>query len=244
MSITAVTAGTRSMTAGSNPSATPALPSGVGEGDQLVIVDLIRANANTAPNAPSTPSGWTVKNTFTATGSSRALRLSYLYRPWVSGVTAPTLTLTASSSTAHYAIMLRVPGALQAGDPTEYLGANGSPATSSTQMGPFAGGTTTNADCAVIVAGVRENDVTDGSTISAPTHSGLTFSMLDSMGTLSSDDYVFAVAYALVPSAMTIGDLSFGISHDTAYKSIGQQWAIAPEPTANPASFFPILAAL
>lgn len=244
MSITAVTAGTRGMTTGSNPSASPGVPSGSGDGDTMVIIDMIKAGDNNAPNAPTTPSGWTPGNSFTATGSSRALRLSWFYRPWVSGLSAPSIALSEVSGTTHYALMLRLPGGLQSGDPTEYLGANGSPANSSTQIGPLGGGTTTQPGCALLVAGCRENDVTDGSTIGAPTHSGLTFSMLDSTGTTSSDDWVFAVAYALVPSPMTIGDVSFSITHDTAYKSIGQQWAIAPEPTTNPASFLPILAAL
>lgn len=241
MTVGTITAGSRALTtSGSNPSASPGMPSGVGDGDKLVIADMIRANNNTVPNTPGTPSGWTAGNTFGATGVSRALRLSWFYRDWASGVSAPTITLTASSGTVHYALMMRVPGALLGGDPTEYLGANGTPATSATLVGPFGGGTTGQAGCGLIVAGCRENDVTNDSTITAPTHSGLSFTLLDSTGVLSTDDWAFAVAAALVPNPATVGNLSFGIEHDTNQQSLGQQWALAPAPD-DTGQFFPFL---
>lgn len=237
--IGAVTAGTRALvSSGTNPAAAPALPSGLVPGDGLVIIDMVRATTNTAPNAPTTPSGWSLKNSFTGTGVAKAMRLSWYYRTYASGLTAPSIALTAASGTAHYALMLRIPGMALTGDPTDYLGANGTPAASSTVVGPFAGATSAKAGGLVLVAGVRENDVTDGSSITAPTQTGLTFTLHDSSGTLSTDDWVFAVASAPLPHATSVGNLSFGITHDTAYNSIGQQWALNPEPERG---FFPFL---
>lgn len=234
MPIESVVAGARSLNASSsNPAATPGLPSGVGAGWKLVIVDMIRASNNTAPNAPGTPAGWVSKNSYTNTGTSKAMRITWFYRDWASGLTAPSISLTAASGTAHYALMLGLPGALLGGDPTEYLGANSTPPNSSSLVGPAGGGTTSVPGCACLVAGVRENDVTDGSSITAPTHSGLTFTLHDSVGAASGDDYVFAVASALVPNPMTIGNLSFGITHDTNLASIAQQWALTPVPSGS-----------
>lgn len=233
MAVGPITTGTRSLIiTGSNPAASPAIPAGAGAGDRLVVIDMIRATNNTVPNTPGTPSGWTSKNTFGFAGVSRAVRMTWFYRTWASGMATPSITLTGASGTFHYAIMYRIPGALLSADPTAYLGADGNPANSSSLLGPFAGGSTSADGSAVLVAAVRENDVTDGSSVTAPTHAGLSFTLHDSYGTGAGEDAVFAVASALAPVPLTVGNLSFGISHDTAQKAIGQQWGIAPEPEA------------
>lgn len=230
MAISEVVAGAPSQTVGVDPATTPALPATPTTADLLVVHDVVVAQANGAvANIPGTPAGWTQKTTFVATMAlGGQTRHTWFYRPWASGLTAPTITLVGATGTQHRSIMVRVRGAKLAGDPTDVLAAQSTPAGSATVMGPITGLTTTAAGGAVLLGCVRENDLTDGSTIGAP---GTPFATLDSWGAAAGENMAGALASALT-NAGAVTDRSFSISAPAADRTIGQMWALLPEPTS------------
>lgn len=224
MAITAVVAGAPSETVGTDPSTTPALPTGCTTADLLIIFDVVVTQGGT-PATPATPSGWTQRTTF----ASGDVRITWFYRTWVSGLTAPTITVTGASATQHRSTMSRVRGGKLSGDPTDVLGAASGGASTTTGLGPVTGLTSAAAGGAVLVGAALGNDLTNSTSVGGLTQSGLTFTMLDSWGGVSTDNYAGALSAALLTSATSVTAKTYPIDANVDTYA-GQMWALNPEP--------------
>ena len=238
----------------------PALPTGVVDGDQLVIVDWIfhaqENHAQGTAQTPATPSGWQRKATNfaftslkTGTGASpyhAAMRLTWFYAKYdstgLNGVSAaPTITVAGSQTDDfHSSQMISFSGAAL-GDPTDVLGAftavDATPvvlaAASATLMGPAAGVVTTRNGGIVIVAMACDYKLSSGS---VPTliGDGLTWVEMAEYGSGTGPTMSWGIDYALVPNAQTITDKSATVALAGTGKSIAQMWAIAATPASDP----------
>lgn len=236
MAISYVGAGTRSLVA--NAATTPGVPAGVATGDLLIIFDTI-SSGGTAP-VPGTPAGWTQKSTYFNDGPTYRVRLTWYYRAYAPGVTAPTITYSGTSGDEHSSRMFAFRGAAVVGDPTDVLGTPALLTTSSTTAGPIPGVTTSSTGGMVLVGVVRDNDLSDGSSGWQPlTGDSLTWVEIEEYGSVSgADKSSFALDYAIVPTApKTITNKTFTISGSSVSgRGIGQMWAIKAQETLVPIS--------
>lgn len=208
-------------------STVPALPAGLVTDDLLILLDVAWSSTAGTPTTPGTPSGWAQKATF----AGNAVRITWFYRRWVSGVTAPTVT-GGTGSNEHRSQIVALRGAPTTGDPTDVIGTAATTASSSTALGTIAGITTTDAGGAVLVVGARGNDLTnDTAAFSTLSGDSLTWVELSEHGAESSaPEPAFAMVwdYALIPTARTITTKSFTITgNSVAAAGVGQMWAIA-----------------
>ena len=235
MPIGTITAGTPDEDFETGAETEVSAPAGSGPTDLMLIRDVVVHQTAVAPT-PITPAGWQVLSTFTVTNGSARLRHTWFWR--VGAPPEPVVVdIVGTVGTQHRSQMLRVPGAKITGTAAEIftVGAQANPANSASIMGPIAGLTTPESGCAVLFGAVRENDLTDGTTIAVQTQqSGFTLALLDSWGAIAADNWAGALAAAVVPTAAAVTAKSFTATAGSALKSIGQMIAVRPAAAAAP----------
>jgi hypothetical protein len=224
--ISYVGAGTDSLVAGGT-SNTPGLPAGLQDGDLMVLVYGGVSWSSTA-NAPGTPSGWTLKASTTA--STPDSRLSWFYRRYQSGDSAPTLTYSGTSTDTHFAQIFAYRGALASGDPTDVLG-TASENAAATDIGPISGVTTTASGGVVLVAGVREQDWSSVATLSGDSLTWV--ELADRADFALGDNIGVVVDHALTPAPTTVTSKTFTVTAGNTEVAIGQMWALLPATTGG-----------
>lgn len=215
--------GVGAVAAGVGASTAPAIPAGVAADDLLVLLDVAWSSALGTPTTPGTPAGWTQKSTYFVNG----VRITWFYRRWASGVTAPTVT-GGSGTNEHESQIIALRGVAPSGDPTDVLGTAAATASSSTAIGTVAGVTTTQPGGVVLVAGARNNDFTDGASI-GPLTGQLSWVELVDRGGQGGAEFAWSWDYALTPTALAITAKTFPISgNSVSAPGAGQMWAIGP----------------
>lgn len=231
-------AGTRSVVV--NGTTAPGLPSGLVAGDLMILLDTCHRDRTTSvPSTPTTPSGWTRKDTASIQGATRSMRMSWYYRAWVTGDSAPSVVYgpTGVTTDEHVSQIISVRGAVTVGDPTHGYTSPFLAAPSSTVMGPVGGLTTSIAGTLALCAAQREANATSVATL---TGDSLTWTEIDEyQGTTSPNVYARAWDCAPVPEAQSVTDKSFTLAGSVGtVGSAGALWVIAPVRTADFMSFF------
>lgn len=218
--------GTESLVA-NNTANTPGLPSGLQDGDLLVLLYGMTSWAGTA-NEPATPSGWTKKaSTLSATTGGR---IAWYYRRYQAGDTAPTLTYSGTTTDIRFTQIFAFRGAVASGDPTDVLGTASNNATQK-DMGPISGVSTTASGGVVLVAGVRESDWQPGGGLTVLSGDGLGWVEVcdrEDFATDPGDNIGIGLDYALTPGPTTVTDKTFTIDTGNTAPAIGQMWALLP----------------
>lgn len=133
--------GSGAVATANNASVTPPLPSGLVDGDIIMVVGMVRAPARTF----TAPAGWAAVTYYTNTGTGTAAasghRIFMTWRRYVAGVTAPVMTIGGTSVTGAD-VIARVHafrGARSDRDPV-YVGSTySSGTTTGTSIGPING---------------------------------------------------------------------------------------------------------
>jgi hypothetical protein len=225
-----------------NASTSPPFPAGLIEGDLLLMRDtVIRFSTTAQPATPGTPAGWTRKATEASPVGGMAhasIRYTWYYARYdptgVNGISSPpTVTYSGTAGDEHHTQITACAGAWTTGDPTDVLGSFAvSPANSNSQIGPAPGITTTYDGGLVLGIIASEYDTTGG--IGNFSGESLTWVEDDEHGDGNVNDWAYGYDHALVPTARAIADKYLACSVNTAGRSVGQMWAIKPQPDKFP----------
>lgn len=222
--ISYVGAGTRSLVA--NSATSPGLPSGLQDGDLLILFDGVVSWSATA-NTPGTPAGWTQKAS--STHPNNTDRLTWMWAKYVSGMSAPSVSYSGSTDDVHYSGIFAFRGAEADSDPTDVLGlASSNP--DAADIGPVSGVTTTASGGAVLVAGVREQDWDFVDTLSGD---GLTWTEIEQIADYQLGDNIGVVLDYALTSPVTVTDKTFNVTTGNAQEATGQMWALKPGSTKH-----------
>ena len=226
-----------------NTANAPGLPAGLQAGDLLVLLHGMTSWSNTA-NEPGTPAGWTRKATTVSTNGHN--RLTWYYRRYQAGDTAPTLTYAGTTSDIRFAQIYAFRNVIDTGDPTDVLGA-ASTNTAQANMGPITGITTTVAGGVVLVAGVREMDWAAGGGLTPLSGDGLTWVEIcdrEDWALNPGDNIGVGLNYTLTPNSLTVASKTFTVNTGNTAPAVGQMWALKPmgttPSTANTGGFFAV----
>ncbi len=213
-----------------NSSTTPALPTGLQVDDLLILFDAA-VDWNGNPATPDTPAGWTQKISYRNTGSNGLARITWIYRAYAAGVTAPTVTYSGTSGASHASQVIAIRGAAISGDPTDTITPGSSTPQSAAQVGGITGMTTTVAGSLLLVAAVRDDQMTSSTVL---TGDGLTWAKLVadySNGTASGLSML--CHYAVTSAATTIASKTVTISGTDA-AGAALMWALRPGVSSYP----------
>lgn len=183
MAVSYVGAGT--YVSGNNAAVTPGLPSGIVDGDLLVIIAAYRED--TATSIP-TPAGWTAGPGGISSATAVEMRLQMFYRTFTTGVTAPSVTFTGGGANdTTQAIMLAFRGARVSGTVVDRqllsTGTLPSNILVYTATGPFAVG-----DMAIVVRAATNDDTPNvAGTISYTTGGAATVTQINNLTTQGAD---------------------------------------------------------
>jgi hypothetical protein len=165
VAIAYVSTGSSSRTTAGNTS--PGIPSGLAGGELMILFDgAVSYSGSGGPATPGTPSGWTQVVTYVDTGGSGLARVTLMWRLYVSGDSAPTVTYTPNSgggSDNHYSQIYAFSGA---SGQTDVLGSGSSCSASGSSCGPISGITTTVPGSLVFLAAVRDDTMTSSTVAS------------------------------------------------------------------------------
>lgn len=206
--------------AANNASVSPALPSGLADGDLMVAVWQIRSGVATV-----SASGWSAATYYRNTAQ---VSLAILTRTYVSGDTAPTLSPSGGSLnntvTANVFALRGTVGVTATG--TVYSSDVGL----TQDIGPITG-VTSPAGGAVVVLGGKADNWTSVATL---TGDSLTWTTTGSMFSTLGDDAAHVGNYALTPSGVTTTSKTFTVTGGSAFPTVGVQLAFAPDTAAPP----------
>jgi hypothetical protein len=205
--ITYVAAG--AVAVASNASVAPALPAGWAVGDLLVVMASIR---NSGTGTVNVPTGWTALVT--------SGNVSILGRIAQSGDTAPTITF--AGGVANATTMAQC-FAWRGTDPdvTNVLHASAVQLNGSAQNIAYPVLTVTQAGCAVVACGWKQDDWTSVAQLAGMTE-------ISDSPTLTGDDAGQTVDYVIQPVAANIGSGSFTVTGGASAISRGIVFALKP----------------
>lgn len=138
----------------------PTFPTGVIEGDQMVCFFGQCTYTAGGQTAPTTPTGWNLKTTYTNSTGSNFMRHSLYTRTFETGDTAP--TITAPAAVNNYAIIFVFRYVRGSDDPTDILGSALTDTSSGTTVGAVTGFTPNISNDVIMVFTSKDDTSTSG----------------------------------------------------------------------------------